>query len=140
MGRQMACSLFSASVFLMGIVRDFIFTLTCASYPSDINLVLPGIILFVFGTVLVLSSMIRLGVHGTYLGDYFGIFKQKRVVGFPFNLFEHPMYTGSSCCFLGTALIYSSLVGVMLSAWVFIVYSIAASFEGPFTDQIYKNK
>jgi len=38
------------------------------------------------------------------LGDYFGILMKKRVVGFPFNVADNPMYYGSSMVFAGTAL------------------------------------
>lgn len=37
-------------------------------------------------------------------GDYFGILKDSRVTGFPFNICENPMYTGCTLSFLGTAL------------------------------------
>lgn len=58
------------------------------------------------GFVLVMSSFWRLGVVGTYLGDYFGILMEKRITGFPFNMFSDPMYDGSSLMFLGKAVLY----------------------------------
>ena len=61
-------------------------------------------ILFLFGNVLVVSSMWALGVTGTYLGDYFGILMKSRVTGFPFNFTNHPMYYGSTMVFFSTAL------------------------------------
>lgn len=84
-------------------------------------------LLFITGNVLVLSSMWALGVTGTYLGktskyffinflarfffliffgvgDYFGILMKERVTGFPFNVCDNPMYVGSTCTFLATAL------------------------------------
>ncbi|EEB87898.1 hypothetical protein MPER_14552, partial [Moniliophthora perniciosa FA553] len=33
--------------------------------------------------------------YGTYMGDYFEIQQKRRVTGFPFNILEHPMYTGT---------------------------------------------
>lgn len=63
-----------------------------------------GILLVAVGNVLVLSSMYRLGIAGTYLGDYFGITMRDRVACFPFNVMEHPMYGGSSMIFFGYAL------------------------------------
>jgi phosphatidylethanolamine N-methyltransferase len=64
-------------------------------------------LLLAFGNVLVLSSMWALGITGTYLGDYFGILMDEMVTGFPFNVTDAPMYWGSSCSFLGTALLYA---------------------------------
>ena len=61
-------------------------------------------VLFVVANVLVLTSMARLGVTGTYLGDYFGILMKKRVTGFPFNVTENPMYNGATLNFLALAL------------------------------------
>lgn len=48
----------------------------------------------------------RLGITGTYLGDYFGILMKERVTGFPFNVTDDPMYNGGSLLFLGYALRY----------------------------------
>ena len=56
------------------------------------------------GSVLVLSSMYKLGITGTYLGDHFGILMNARITSFPFNVVEHPMYYGSTLCFLSMAL------------------------------------
>lgn len=58
------------------------------------------------GSILVLSSMYKLGITGTYLGDHFGILKSSRITSFPFNVVEHPMYYGSTLCFLSVALRY----------------------------------
>ena len=77
--------------------------------------------MFVVGSTLVVSSMWKLGVTGTYLGtrsgcgkiatkvknppgDYFGILMKERVTSFPFNVTNNPMYDGSTMCFLSTAL------------------------------------
>ncbi len=61
---------------------------------------------FVVGSVLVGSSMWRLGVTGTYLGDHFGILLKQRITSFPFSVAEHPMYYGATLCFLSYALRY----------------------------------
>lgn len=133
--------------------------------------------------------MWRLGVVGTYLGDYFGILMEERVTAFPFNVMDDPMCmcececarmnacacahsraymrvlhmcallyafthyvlatsisttlthahtdNGSTMVFLGTAVGAMSGVGVILSAWVFLLYRIALVFEGDFTARIY---
>ena len=81
------------------------------------------------GNVLVLSSMYALGVTGTYLGDYFGILMDEPVTGFPFNVTGAPMYWGSVCSFLGTALYKGRVAGVLLSVEVFFMYLVALQYE-----------
>ncbi|KAJ3036113.1 Phosphatidyl-N-methylethanolamine N-methyltransferase [Rhizophlyctis rosea] len=105
------CYLLAFLIFTFGLLRDYLFTLAIDNQPKLKNLdTLPikasGALLLGLGNVLVLSSMWKLGVTGTYLGDYFGILMEKRVTGFPFNTMENPMYNGSTMCFLGTALWY----------------------------------
>lgn len=56
--------------------------------------------------------MWKLGVTGTYLGDYFGILMDDMVTGFPFDFIPSPMYNGSTLCFFAGALRY---VGGLLS-------------------------
>lgn len=73
--------------------------------------------------------MWALGVTGTYLGDYFGILMDEKVEGFPFNVTGAPMYWGSTCSFLGTALYKGKVAGVLLSAEIFFAYLIALQFE-----------
>lgn len=92
------------------------------------------------GNVLVLSSMWALGVTGTYLGDYFGIYMDKMVTSFPFNVTVSPMYYGSTMSFLGTALLYGKPAGLLLTAEVFVVYKVALMFEDPFTSAIYARR
>jgi len=92
------------------------------------------------GQVLVWSSMYRLGFFGTYLGDYCGILMDSRVTSFPFNVLDNPMYIGSSLSFLGSALWSASAIGVIVSAYVYLVYRLALLFEGPFTGMIYANR
>lgn len=45
-------------------------------------------VLYAIGMIFVVSSSIRLGITGTYCGDYFGILMKERVTGFPFNVAE----------------------------------------------------
>ena len=73
--------------------------------------------------------MYALGVTGTYLGDYFGILMDEPVTGFPFNVTGAPMYWGSVCSFLGTALYKGRVAGVLLSLEVFFMYLIALQYE-----------
>jgi phosphatidylethanolamine/phosphatidyl-N-methylethanolamine N-methyltransferase len=88
-----------------------------------------GVILFLAGNVLVLTSMYALGITGTYLGDYFGILMDEKVEGFPFNVTGAPMYWGSTMSFLGTALYYGRAAGVVLTVQVFFMYLGALQFE-----------
>ena len=89
----------------------------------------PAYILLLIGNLLVLSSTYALGITGTYLGDYFGILLDAPVTSFPFNITGAPMYYGSAMSFLGTALLYGRPAGVLLSAEVLVLYSIAQSYE-----------
>jgi phosphatidylethanolamine/phosphatidyl-N-methylethanolamine N-methyltransferase len=92
------------------------------------------------GNVLVISSTWALGITGTFLGDYFGILMDHIVTGFPFNVTDAPMYWGSTCSFLGTALLYGKPAGILLTTWVWLVYKIALAFENPFTAEIYAKR
>lgn len=86
--------------------------------------------LFGIGQLFVLSSFYRLGVTGTFLGDYCGIFMSERVTGFPFNVVENPMYVGSTMSFFAYSLWNSSWAGLLITATVAVVYIVALKFEG----------
>ncbi|WVQ65997.1 uncharacterized protein L199_004175 [Kwoniella botswanensis] len=136
----LAITIFSISAF-----RDHLFINALKDQPSLIELDQPlikllAIILFVSGQTFVISSMWALGVTGTYLGDYFGILMTHRVTSFPFNVLSDPMYVGSALTHLGTALWFQSPAGILLAAWIWLVYSVALKYEGPFTDKIYSAK
>ena len=62
------------------------------------------------------------------------------VTGFPFNITGAPMYWGSTCSFLGTALLYGRPAGILLTGVVFLVYLGALQFEDPFTSEIYAKR
>lgn len=62
------------------------------------------------------------------------------VTGFPFNVTDAPMYYGSTCSFLGSALLYGKPAGLLLTAWVFLVYQVALRYENPFTAGIYAKR
>ncbi|KAG4066421.1 hypothetical protein HA402_007057 [Bradysia odoriphaga] len=140
-----ACAAFAATIFSLGILRDYLYVQAIELQPilplleSNVFKAI-AVVLFLCGNVLVLSSMWALGVTGTYLGDYFGILKDSRVTGFPFNVCENPMYTGCTISFLGTALWYASPSGLLLTLVVHVVYRVALRFEGPFTAMIYATK
>jgi phosphatidylethanolamine N-methyltransferase len=88
------------------------------------------IVLFLTGQLFVISSTWALGITGTFLGDYFGILMDHRVEGFPFNVLRDPMYVGSTMCFAATALWYESPAGLLITLYVYIVYTIALRYEG----------
>lgn len=60
--------------------------------------------------------------------------------GFPFNVVGAPMYVGSTLSFLGTALLFAKPAGILLTAWVWVVYTVALRFEDPFTAEIYAKR
>ncbi|WVQ96754.1 hypothetical protein IAU59_003861 [Kwoniella sp. CBS 9459] len=136
----LAITIFSISAF-----RDHLYLNAIKDQPAYLPLAHPAIKalaagLFLAGQIFVISSMWALGVTGTYLGDYFGILMTHRVTSFPFNVLSDPMYVGSALSHLGTALWFQSPVGIVLSAWVWLVYVVALRYEGPFTDKIYSAK
>jgi len=62
------------------------------------------------------------------------------VTSFPFNVLNDPMYVGSTMCFLGLALLNSSLQGLVLTVLIWITYRIAILFEGRYTRMIYAER
>ncbi|KAJ2508439.1 Phosphatidyl-N-methylethanolamine N-methyltransferase [Coemansia sp. RSA 2049] len=136
------CYALAATIFVLGLVRDALFKTALLSQPSwdaldaaPVHLV--AAVLVGAGLTFVVSSTFMLGITGTFLGDYFGILMKQRVTGFPFNVLENPMYVGSTMSFLGTSLWYAKPAGVLVTAYVWFVYSVALQFEGPFTTMIY---
>ncbi|KAK5937818.1 Phosphatidyl-N-methylethanolamine N-methyltransferase [Knufia obscura] len=136
------CYFLAITIFSLGIIRDYFYTEALAEQPFYPPLYHPyvGIALLAIGNTLVLTSMYALGVTGTYLGDYFGILMDEKVEGFPFNVTGAPMYWGSACSFLGTALYKGKAAGVILTVQVVFMYLIALQFEDPFTAEIYAKR
>ncbi|KAK7421285.1 Phosphatidyl-N-methylethanolamine N-methyltransferase [Neonectria magnoliae] len=140
-----ACYALAATIFSLGMVRDFVFKNAIAEQPSHPLLLTPyvqaaAIVLFLTGNVLVVTSTWSLGITGTFLGDYFGFLMDEMVTGFPFNVTGAPMYWGSTMSFLATALYYGKPAGVLLTVWVYIVYVVALRYEDPFTAGIYAKR
>ncbi|AJV45629.1 Opi3p [Saccharomyces cerevisiae YJM1401] len=144
-GARKGCYMLAATIFSLGIVRDMVYESalreqpTCSLITGE-NWTKLGVALFGLGQVLVLSSMYKLGITGTYLGDYFGILMDERVTGFPFNVSNNPMYQGSTLSFLGIALYKGRPAGLVVSAVVYFMYKIALRWEEPFTAMIYANR
>lgn len=150
---QTACYGLAATIFSLGLVRDLLYERALRAQPTHPALdpssteysfshLVPyaGYALLAFGNLLVISSTWALGITGTFLGDYFGILMDGVVTGFPFNVSGSPMYHGSTCSFLGTALLYGKPAGVLLTLWVHVVYSVALAYEDPFTAAIYAKR
>lgn len=143
----LGCYGLAMTIFSLGIFRDYLFEKALRDQPSwpllveNATIVKPAaVVFFGVGNVLVLSSMWALGVTGTYLGDYFGILMDDIVTSFPFNVCNNPMYTGSTLSFLGTALWFGKPAGLVVTAFVFVMYQIALRFEEPFTAEIYAKR
>ncbi|KAI5118726.1 hypothetical protein M0805_004524 [Coniferiporia weirii] len=143
------CYFLALMIFSFGILRDSLYHRALEEQPShpllprdlpfNLHIVLP-VVLFAVGQTLVVTSTWALGITGTFLGDYFGILMDKRVEGFPFNVVENPMYTGSTLCFAATALWFEKPAGLLVTLYVHICYAIALRFEGPFTSMIYSKR
>ncbi|KAK1251954.1 hypothetical protein MKX07_007433 [Trichoderma sp. CBMAI-0711] len=143
--RYVACYALAATIFSLGLLRDWLYKVALSEQPSHPALTslyaqAAGYTLLVVGNVLVVSSTWRLGITGTFLGDYFGILMDEMVTGFPFNVTSAPMYWGSTMNFLGTALVYGKPAGLLLTAGVYLVYVVALRFEDPFTAGIYAKR
>lgn len=139
------CYLLAATIFSLGIVRDYFYESALRQQPvsailSNDKLAYIGIAYIALGQVLVLTSMYQLGITGTYLGDYFGILMDHRVTSFPFNYFDNPMYQGSTFTFLGYALYNRKPAGLIATLIVHVMYQIALKLEEPFTARIYANR
>ncbi|KAJ1964054.1 Phosphatidyl-N-methylethanolamine N-methyltransferase [Dipsacomyces acuminosporus] len=139
------CYAIAVTIFSLGIVRDLLFNRALGEQPTlallDNALVKAvALALFASGMTFVVSSTYMLGITGTFLGDYFGILMKERVTGFPFNVLENPMYVGSTLSFLGTSLWYAKPAGLLVTAYVWLVYHVALQFEGPFTTMIYSTQ
>ncbi|KAJ8474724.1 hypothetical protein ONZ51_g7024 [Trametes cubensis] len=139
------CYFLALCIFSAGILRDSLYHRALLEQPKMQILPAPfdtlvPVVLFVLGQTFVVTSTWALGVTGTFLGDYFGILMDHRVEGFPFNVLRDPMYVGSTMSFAATALWYERPAGLLITAYVYIVYIIALQFEGPFTDMIYSKR
>ncbi|KAI9151742.1 Phospholipid methyltransferase [Paramyrothecium foliicola] len=140
-----ACYALAATIFGLGLVRDWLYKSAISEQPShplleSVYAQAAAYTLLACGNILVVSSTWALGITGTFLGDYFGILMDEMVTGFPFNVTSAPMYWGSTMSFLGGALLYGKPAGVLLTVEVLFVYIIALRFEDPFTGGIYAKR
>ena len=138
-------------IFSLGLSRNYLYkVIVDNSTQLDWNETLCNVIGYLFwgiGMTLVVSSSWRLGIIGTYDGDYvnffylihvqFGLLFDEKITGFPYNLTDSPMYDGSTLNFLGHAFTHRSPVGFFLTLWVYIIYRIGCHFEDYYTNKIY---
>ncbi|XP_051523265.1 phosphatidylethanolamine N-methyltransferase isoform X1 [Myxocyprinus asiaticus] len=144
-GPYMACYSLGVLILLLNVYRSHSITVAMKGQPrwellDNVQVYYAGASLMALGSLFVISSFLALGFTGTFLGDYFGILMDKKVTGFPFNVIDNPMYWGSTANYLGLALMNASPIGVVLAAVVGLSYRIAIVYEGPFTEEIYRQR
>ncbi|KAI9669865.1 MAG: Phosphatidyl-N-methylethanolamine N-methyltransferase [Alyxoria varia] len=161
---RLGCYALAATIFSLGILRDYIYAVALSHQPSSpllttyltpatmglpshLHNLFPPIppsylayALLAAGNTLVLTSMYALGITGTYLGDYFGILMDEPVTSFPFNVVGAPMYVGSVLSFAGTAVHWGKPAGLALTGLVAVAYFVACRWEDPFTGEIYAKR
>ncbi|XP_067329754.1 phosphatidylethanolamine N-methyltransferase isoform X2 [Anolis sagrei] len=140
-----ACYCLGATILLLNFLRSHCFTEAMKSQPKleVLDCLLGyyvGVAFAAVGSLFVISSFLALGFFGTFLGDYFGILMEAKVTGFPFSVLDNPMYWGSTIVYLGWSLMHASPAGLVLTAVVAFCYAIALLYEGPFTEEIYRQK
>ena len=91
----------------------------------------------IIGMGLVAFSSLRLGLYGTFLGDYFGILKAAPVTGAPFSWMQHPMYHGSALAYAGMFFFNFQPAGLFLAGMVWLGYMANVASEEQFTAMIY---
>ncbi|KAM3503467.1 hypothetical protein MY10362_004181 [Beauveria mimosiformis] len=144
--RTVANYALAATIFSIGLVRDFLYKTAIFEQPAhpalqdNVYVQAASYALLAAGNILVVTSTWQLGIRGTFLGDYFGFLQERMVTGFPFSVTSAPMYWGSTMSFLGTALLFGRPAGVLLTGEVLLVYLVALRFEDPFTAGIYAKR
>ncbi|XP_056325423.1 phosphatidylethanolamine N-methyltransferase [Danio aesculapii] len=144
-GPYAACYSLAVLILLLNVYRSHSVTVAMKGQSrwdllENLQVYYTGAALMAVGSLLVISSFLALGVTGTFLGDYFGILMDQKVTGFPFNVMDNPMYWGSTANYLGLALMNASPIGIVLTAVVALSYKVAIAYEGPFTQEIYRQR
>ncbi|CAG9332158.1 unnamed protein product [Blepharisma stoltei] len=143
--KRAAVGLFGAIIFTLNLVRGFAFHEAIENEPQmDIDsfaLDVASYAFIIIGQFFVAASFYRLGIVGTYYGDYFGIaLFDGPLKCFPFSVCNDPMYWGSTGTFFGYALLGRSPAGIFLTGWVAICYMIAVALESQMLQVIYPKK
>ena len=140
---RLAADIFAHILIEMGIFRNFLFTRVIKNHYNyemteySLPILIIGYIFFINGFILNLFSYYRLGIHGIYYGDYFGVLCKEMVTAFPYNVLENPLYVGSTSLFLGSSIIYRSPSGILLTLLAWGMYKFASILENPMTPLIY---
>lgn len=87
-----------------------------------------GATLFILGILLNLWTLHALGIKGMYNGDSFGWLMDAPVTTGPYIFFNDPQYVGTTAAMFGSALYYQSLSGVLLTAWMGVVFYVSVKF------------
>lgn len=141
---RLAADIFAHCLIEMGIFRNYLFVRVIKNqikteYFDDHFIILEiiGYLILVCGFHLTIFAYYRLGIHGIYYGDYFGILCKEMVTAFPYNVFENPLYVGSTMSFFGLSVLFKSPAGIFLTAVAWIMYRFASVLENPMTPLIY---
>jgi len=140
----LAADKFAHLLIEMGIFRNYIFTRVIRNhnkfdpfpdYSWHVEVI--GYLILVFGLHLTFLAYYRLGLHGIYYADYFGVLCKEMVTAYPYNYLDNPLYVGSTMLFLGSSIIYRSPSGILLTLLAWFMYKFAAVLENPMTPLIY---
>lgn len=113
----------------IGTFRNYAFTESIFNNKrfdfGELNIIssIIGISILLFGSLLWITSLLKLGLRGSYFGDHFGFLFKKRIESFPFNILENPQYTGSKLFLLGQSILFRSLTGLFMTFAISILYS-----------------
>lgn len=143
----LAADVFAHILIEMGVFRNYIYTRAVMHATNlesitehDDLIVAAAWILGVVGFFIVSGAYWQLGIHGVYYGDYFGILMKERVVDFPYNILDNPMYLGSQMLFYSIAIRNKSPTGIVLSLLASFMYKVASWLEEPMTELIYSEE
>ena len=132
--KRLAVYIHTVIIFSLGLSRDYLYKFvvnTSNYFPVIDNQLITylGYLILLFGIILVFSATYKLGVIGTFNGDAYGFLLPSIITSFPFNIFNAPMYLGSTLNFLGYAMINKSLTGLFLTLLVGLTYFCGTFFE-----------
>ncbi len=142
---RLAADIFAHILIEMGIFRNFIYHRVVKNQPQfdigyDELITIISYVMLAIGMILVFGAYYRLGIHGIYYADYFGILMKEKVSAFPYNVTDNPMYGGSTLIFLSGALYHKAYCGFGLSVLAFLMYIVASILENPMTELIYSEE
>lgn len=131
----------------IGTFRNYAFTESIFNNKrfdfGELNMIsnIAGVSILFFGCLLWITSLLKLGLRGSYFGDHFGFLFKKRIESFPFNILENPQYTGSKLFLLGQSILFRSLTGFFMTVTISLLYSfLFFVFEKKNMKKIYNNK